>query len=230
MSLTTINARENFVDTATETITALIREAIAERGSCVLALSGGSTPVPVYEALAVLSNIDWGNVFIVLVDERYVPANDPESNQGMIRAAFASAGIPNKHTHAPDTTRPLDECIAGYGTEVKEFLMTHPIDIAILGMGPDGHIASLFPPVPDAAFDADTAVIHTQTDQFAVHDRISLTLPVLQTARHAVFLLKGEEKKRVWEEMMGSTDNEKRWPAKAIIDAVEATIMFGYEK
>ena len=81
----------------------------------------------------------------------------------------------------------------------------------ILGMGPDGHITSLFPPVPEYAF-GETIVVNTETDQFAVRERISVSALVLMAAKQHVLLLKGEEKMAVFEECVGSEIDPTRWP------------------
>lgn len=88
-----------------------------------------------------------------------------------------------------------------------------------MGLGEDGHIASLFPPVPAEGY-GDRLVMHTTTDTFAVHDRISTTMVVIGSADRKVFFLKGEGKKFVWEEMMHDDNAEimmERWPAKAAL-------------
>jgi 6-phosphogluconolactonase/glucosamine-6-phosphate isomerase/deaminase len=103
----------------------------------------------------------------------------------------------------------------------------HLPDVMIVGMGPDGHIASLFPPLAENLMDDTRLVAHTTTDTFAVHDRITLTLNPITAAEHHVFLLKGEDKKQLWEEMMDSAENEQRWPAKRIVDHSHVTVVFG---
>jgi 6-phosphogluconolactonase len=215
MSYDLIDAGENFVRTSTYTLASFIRSAIKEQGRCTLALSGGSTPGPVYEALGKLTDIDWNAVHVCLIDERYVPANNDDSNQKLIRARIcANADIPSSNIHFPDTTKPIDECIADYSRKIE---MLQPIDVAVLGMGSDGHIASLFPPLTDAAF-GPSSVIHATTDEFAVHDRISLTLPILKEAKESVLLLK-TDKLDVWDAMLASDEDAKRWPLKAIIES-----------
>jgi 6-phosphogluconolactonase/glucosamine-6-phosphate isomerase/deaminase len=88
--------------------------------------------------------------------------------------------------------------------------------IVILGMGSDGHIASLFPPLQENAF-GDRLVLHTQTDNFAVRERISVSMIILGSAERKIFLLSGEEKKKVWEEMLLSDEDMHRWPALAVL-------------
>jgi 6-phosphogluconolactonase/glucosamine-6-phosphate isomerase/deaminase len=105
-----------------------------------------------------------------------------------------------------------------------ELFRKGPVEIVTLGLGEDGHIASLFPPLNDLAF-GEKLVIHTQTDRFAVKDRISVTMHLLQDARSHIFFLKGAGKKKVWDEMMGSDEEEQRWPAKAILELERSTVV-----
>lgn len=191
-----------------------ITGAIAQRKTCILGLSGGSTPRPMYEALG-KENIDWSNVWIFLVDDRYIRADDPSSNQFLLRSTLLkNAPIPESQIIFPDTSLPLMDCVKLYGKQLESLFKKSPPDIVTLGMGDDGHIASLFPPLTDEAFGPGT-VIHTTTDKFAVRDRISVTIPTLRQARQSVFFLKGLGKRKVWEEMVASNEDERRWPGKA---------------
>ncbi|MSR87177.1 6-phosphogluconolactonase, partial [Candidatus Peribacteria bacterium] len=152
--------------------TALMRQnidhAIKARGFCILGLSGGSTPKPIYEALGRAaetpsSPIDWSKVWVFLVDDRYIRADDPNSNQFLLRSTLLkNATIPESQIIFPDTTLPLPECVKLYGQHLNDLLKKGPPDLVTLGMGDDGHIASLFPPLGDDAFGSACA-IHTTT-------------------------------------------------------------------
>lgn len=193
--------------------------------SCTIGLSGGSTPHPVYEALG-KAKLPWKNIHFFLVDERYVPADNPDSTQHMIRETLLKhAHVPEENLVFPDTSLPLRTCIAGYKKAFLNLCKNHPPDICILGLGPDGHITSLFPPLTAAALDPKKTVIHTTTDIFAVHDRILLTLPTLAQAKKFIFLLKGEEKRAAWKMMLESKEDERRWPAKYILERGEVTVV-----
>lgn len=227
MQPTVIDTGPDFASKASALIAGFIRSAIREHGACTVGLSGGSTPKPVYEALA-KETVDWTRVTFFLVDDRCVSADHPDSNQLLARTSIISAT--GAATVFPDAALPPDQSAKDYAKRLTA-LLERPIDVAILGMGPDGHITSLFPPVPDEAF-GDAIAIHTQTPLdsdnrplFAVRDRISLTLPILSAATHTVFLLKGADKKHLWEEMTASTKDEKRWPAKYIIERAEVTVV-----
>jgi 6-phosphogluconolactonase len=204
---------EEFVQTSVRTLAEAIKSSISDHGFCTLGLSGGSTPHPIYKTL-VKEQIDWSSVTVFLVDERYTSPNDPESNQKLVKDAFGATEV---QTVFPDTILPIEDCVSDYESKLRTLLSDKPIDIVTLGLGEDGHIASLFPPVTNTAF-GDSLVIHTETDQFAVHDRISLTLPPLANTKSSFLFLKGEGKKAIWEEMVASEEAETRWPAKYILE------------
>lgn len=205
----------------------IICEAAKERGYSVIGLSGGSTPREIYEALGRSKNIDWTRVWIFLVDDRYVPADSTDSNQFLLRSTLLkNAPIPESQIIFPDTTLPISACVDLYDKHLKSLLRKGSPDIVSLGMGDDGHIASLFPPLEDSAFGPAGGAIHTTTDKFAVKDRISVTMPVLERARRAVFFLRGAKKRRLWEEMIGSDEDKRRWPAKAILKSCVSTLIF----
>ncbi len=229
MMLKTINTSSalDFTQKAAGLIAANINSCIIDRGECILGLSGGGTPKPVYELLG-KEQIDWKKVKIFLTDERYISPGHLESNERMIRQTLlAHAKIPGENICFPDTTLPIDECMANYTHGLKEQWSEHLADLIILGMGIDGHITSLFPPVAPSLMDDTQLVAHTITDQFAVHDRITLTLNPIAAANAHVFLLKGEDKKQLWEEMLASDEDEHRWPAKRILEQEDVTVIFG---
>lgn len=216
---------KEFVDQAVHLLSAETLATISARREVMIGLSGGSTPKPIYEALGKEKGIDWSKVWLFLVDDRYVAADDPRSNQFLLRSTLLkNAPIPESQIIFPDTSLPIDECVSLYEKHVADLLKKGPPDLIILGMGDDGHVASLFPPVPDEVF-GERLVIHTTTDSFDVHDRISVTMSVLTQAKQSLFLLKGDAKQNVWEEMMKSPENETRWPAKSVIEKTQATVL-----
>lgn len=210
--------QEEFLSTATDWLAGHIVAAIAERGRALIALSGGSTPGPVYRALSTRSEIDWIRVRVLLMDERCVPPVHDESNQRLIRETLLEpAGIPVELCVFPDTALSPDACAAQLEDQVRAALADGPIDVAVFGMGTDGHTASLFPPLSETAFGPGLAV-HTVTDTFAVHDRVSLTVPPLAEARAKLLLLTGAEKLHVFEEMIQAPQDPRRWPLQEILE------------
>jgi len=216
---------DQFVGRATEYLIIHIKDAIAKSEHCVLGLSGGSTPKDIYATLAKSTDFDWSKLYIFLVDDRYVPASHDQSNQKLI----ADSGLANKvlpeHYIFPNTNLELKECIADYDHKIKTLFSNSPADIITLGLGDDGHIASLFPHVVEEGFKHEKLVIHTTTDKFAIFDRITLVLQPLQASKNKVFFMKGEAKLKVWEEMIHSPPNSHRWPAQLVISSGNTTLI-----
>lgn len=176
-----------------------VREALAARGRAVLALAGGQTPWPVYRALAT-ADLDWSRVVLVATDERCVPLEHPARNEAAIAQAFDVArGVQVLHlvpadgdatqaqAHAQDTLKAVDA----------------PFDAVVLGMGGDGHTASLFPHAAALAEAmADTAPDALRIDPVplpseAPYPRITLSLPRLLRSRAIHLLVTGDAKRDV---------------------------------
>lgn len=217
----------DFTQKSAEWIANKINQILEERGACIIGLSGGSTPQPIYTLLG-QKEIDWSKVFIFLIDERYVPARHADSNQKMVRESLlAHAAIPALNICFPDTSLAIGTCMQQYTIDLQRQWADHLPDLMILGMGPDGHIASLFPPVADDMMDDTRMIAHTITDTFAVHDRITLTLNPIACANSHLFLIKGDDKKQAWEEILTSTEDKHRWPAKLILEQPDVTVIMG---
>jgi len=202
----------DFAAEAARTIATGLMDAIKERGECILGLSGGSTPGPAYTLLGKDTSVDWDSVRLFLVDERFVPPDHEESNTKLLRGTLLNhAPIPAKHITFPDTSLPHDACVAAYSESLVHLFSRHAPDVMVLGLGNDGHIASLFPPVPEEAFE-EILALHTRTDQSAVHDRITVSPLVIMASKHCILLLKGKEKRGVFEQCVQADLNPVRWP------------------
>lgn len=213
---------DEFLRRGTELLAEGIRQAVAARGTCVLGLSGGSTPRAIYAQVGLAAGIEWKNVWIFLVDERCVAPTADEANARLVADTFGA--LPESHQIAPDTSLDPDACAKDYDAKLQALFAAHGNpDLVTLGMGDDGHIASLFPPLSEKAFGPEVA-IHTVTDRFAVRDRISVTLPLLHKTPNALFFLKGEAKRKVWQEMMQGGD-AKRWPARHVMEFGQTTVL-----
>jgi len=170
-------------------------EAIAERGRFLVALAGGTTPRPLYERLASPTcAIDWSAVDVFWTDERCVPAEDVRSNQKMAREALLGrVPIAAERIHPIDgALRPLDAADA-YEVFLREVLGGDGrFDLVLLGVGADGHTASLFPRHQALAEDARWIVpVHVSADP---PWRVTMTLPLIDAARHVLFLVAGAAK------------------------------------
>ena len=175
-----------------------LRVAIAARGCALLALSGGTTPLQFMRALS-RQRLDWPRVIVTLCDERWVPPRHERSNARLVRenllqgAASAARFVP-LYVDAPDP----DSGLAQVAAQVSALPL--PLDAAVLGLGLDGHTASLFPDGDriDAALDArGAALVLPMRSPSAGEPRITLTLPVLAAARNLYLHIEGPDKKRV---------------------------------
>lgn len=179
----------------------LTRLADAQAGGAVpqIALTGGTIADAVHHELARLSGtseVDWSQVVVWWGDERFVAPDSPDRNAGQARAAFLSAvGTDPAHVHEMPSTADAPDVSAGaaaYSDTVRE-LGSGEFDVVMLGVGPDGHIASLFPGYPQLDADDHIAVAVTESPK-PPPERISLTFPALNRSRSVWFLVSGDEK------------------------------------
>ena len=180
-----------------------VRAGVAERGAAVLAVSGGKSPVPIFEALAVL-DLPWPQVTVTLVDERFLPTDHPDSNEALVRrhllqgAAAAASFIGLRSSGAGSVGAASLEAAA---TAADRMLATlpRPFDVVILGMGEDGHTASWFPDGDRLAAALDLQTEHLVVPMIAesaaaTPDRLTVTLPVVSRARVVLLPLEGAGK------------------------------------
>lgn len=157
-----------------------------------LAISGGSTARRCYEQLAVTEGIDWGDMSIFVSDERWVPVGDADSNEGVAREACFDGVAPAEFfslRHAAGDHADIDMAAAAYDALLQEF---PPLDICHLGLGPDGHTASLFPG-SGACDEAERWVIATG-DAAHPWPRLTFTFPAIARCRTVVVTVTGAEK------------------------------------
>ncbi len=184
-------------------VAASLREALAARGEASLAVSGGATPKRFLRALAA-QPLDWAGVRVTLVDERWVDEGNPRSNAALVRECLlqgvaAQARFVPLHRAAP---RPED-ALADVDAALEPLL---PLDVAVLGMGADGHTASFFPGgdrLAEALDPASPARVLPMRAPGAGEPRITLTLPVLLAAKRRFLHIEGEAKREVLERANG---------------------------
>ncbi len=168
----------------------VIREVLDNRARALVCLTGGSTPEPAYVRLALAEGIEWDRVHVFWGDERAVGLDDENSNAAMaMRTLISPAGIPPSNVHRIEGERGAQAAARQYESCLEEFFGSARarFDVLHLGMGADGHVASLFPGSL-ALNSRNHRVVATEAPAgMAVHDRISLTLPVL--GRSAVTLI-----------------------------------------
>jgi 6-phosphogluconolactonase len=166
-----------------------VTRAIAERGSCALGLAGGRTPEPVYRELAAGSSVDWQRVDVFFGDERAVPPDHPDSNYRTVYLALLSqVPIPPRQVHRMEAERADREAAA------REYERALPprLDVLVLGMGPDGHTASLFP--GSAALDERRRLVVPVVGAKPPAERLTITPPVIEAARKVAVIATGDEK------------------------------------
>lgn len=240
-----INSENDFVESCVKYLRDAISDALArgDDAQCVVGLSGGSTPGPAYAALAerYKDELDWSRVTLFLIDDRYVPSDHKDSNQKLVKETFApvlhklrALILPRSDTIRDDWKR----CAADYSEQLRE--IAGRVDVMVFGLGPDGHFASLFPPVPDEAFtdDGKTFAVATETDQFAIRERISVNFAFLKSQEkndaRSVFFLKGRDKRKVWDDMVQAMPEDrskvtretvKRWPAIELLYSQKTDVL-----
>jgi 6-phosphogluconolactonase len=178
---------------AATVVAADLRSAIAARGRFIMAVSGGRTPWTMLRALAD-EGLPWEHVHVFQVDERVAPAGDPDRNLTHLRASLLDhAPLPADNVHAmPVEAADLDRAAAQYAETLREVAGRPTVlDLVHLGLGPDGHTASLVP--------GDPAVDVTDTDvaisgPYQGHRRMTLTFPIINRSRRILWLVTGDEK------------------------------------
>ena len=200
------------VDRALQVVLDAAQTAISERDRFTIALAGGNTPKPLYEKLA-KESLPWDKCQIFWGDERFVPSDHPDSNERMARHAWLNhIDIPETNIHPFQTQFETPEAAAianekAFNTVWQTQAPDWPIfDLMLLGMGDDGHTASLFPGT-EAVQVRDRWVAVGQKDE---NPRLTFTLPVLNHARFVLFLVAGANKnpilKAIFQPERGSTD------------------------
>jgi 6-phosphogluconolactonase len=174
---------------------------VAAKGRCRLALAGGSTPRATYERLAapdIGGSIDWGSIDVFFGDERMVPPEDVASNYRMARESLLErVPIPSENVHRIPGEVGAAEAARRYVAE----LGADPLDVVLLGMGDDGHVASLFP--GSRALETPYAPALPSEAPVPPHSRVTLSLPVINAASEVLFIVTGPGKAAPLREVFG---------------------------
>ncbi|MDB5583456.1 MAG: 6-phosphogluconolactonase [Bradyrhizobium sp.] len=189
----------------------------ANSGRAAICLTGGSSPKQLYQLLATdayRSRIPWGRVHWFIGDERFVPATDPRNNMAMARRIFLDAYAPAGNIHPiPTDLADPEQSAARYESELKSFYgagvldPARPLfDLVLMGVGPDGHTASLFPnyPAVDEMERWVVGVPKAHVEPFV--PRVTLTLPVLGSCREMLFEIAGTDKLNILTRVLTSED------------------------
>lgn len=213
---------DEIIDTLAAELVLMAEQCVRDYGDFHLALSGGSTPEPLYERLMYdpdYRRLPWGRTHIWIVDERCVPFDDARSNFRMIRETIVDhADIPAEHVHPihADT----ETAVGDYENNLKEALLKRPkgedrLDFILLGMGGDGHTASLFPHV-DALQEKHRLVRKVHYSTVDPPERVTMTYPLLNAARLVAIFVTGAGKAKMIQRIATGNDSVDDLPIKGI--------------
>jgi 6-phosphogluconolactonase len=214
---------QELFDAAAELVVRACTDAVAQRGRFTITLSGGSTPKSLYNLLATnaRATLPWDRMFFFFGDERHVPPTDAESNYRMTdetllsKVPVAASNVFRIPAENPDA----DAAAAAYEESLRQFFAPAPgafprFDLILLGMGPDGHTASLFPGTAGLK-ETSRFVIANWVEKFKT-SRITLTLPVLNAARAVAFLVSGTDKAPALKAVLESDASGEEYPSKLV--------------
>jgi 6-phosphogluconolactonase len=208
---------------AAEEVIRAANEAVKARGKFTLALSGGSTPKALYNLLATNARtaLPWERMYFFWGDERHVPPNDPDSNYRIVNEAMLSkVSVPPANVFRMEAENPdASAAAAAYEQTLRKFFQLDAngvprFDLILLGMGPDGHTASLFPGT-EGLKEKSRLVIANWVEKLKTH-RLSFTLPVLNAAHTVAFLVSGTDKASALKAVLEGNDPGEQYPAKLV--------------
>ena len=221
----------NPVETAAALFSSTALDAIGRRGRFITALSGGSTPKKLFERLTespYREAIDWRKVIFLWGDERSVPPSHPDSNFAMANnALLAPLGIPSANIYRMEAERAdLEKAAGEYEVRLRGMFLEGDsggrIDLVLLGMGTDGHTASLFPGT-NALSETTKWVVANEVPQLKTW-RMTLTYPVINAARKVIFLVTGGDKAAILMEVLTGPPDAGRLPSQAVLTSQGETI------
>jgi len=215
--------KAELIERSRELVIAKIQAAIAERGRCTIALAGGSTPKPLYEQLAKAA-INWQRLHVFWGDERYVPADHPDSNEGMARKAWLDqVPLPATNIHPmPTNAADPEAAVNQHDEELRTFFEVQPgefpqLDVILLGMGDDGHTASLFPHTAALKVSDRLVTVGNKDGQ----PRLTFTAPLINAARTVIFIVAGANKQLALRGVFAETGDAELYPSRLIQPAGE---------
>lgn len=205
------------IERSLDLILGKIITAIVERGLCTIALSGGSTPKPLYEAIAT-QKLPWDKIHVFWGDERYVTPDHPDSNQLMARRTWLDrVDIPSANIHAmptddadpADAARKHEEHLREFFHQAGDF---PAFDLILLGMGDDGHTASLFPHTEALSVDDRLITVGNKDGQ----PRLTFTYTLINLARCVIFIVAGANKRSALDQIFAPVADDLTYPARLI--------------
>ncbi|KAM5247687.1 GDH/6PGL endoplasmic bifunctional protein [Ctenodactylus gundi] len=214
---------EELISKLASDIEATAMQAVRRFGKFHLALSGGSTPVALFQQLATGHyGFPWAHTHLWLVDERCVPLSDPESNfQGLQAHLLQHVRVPYYNIHPMPVhlhqrlCAEEDQGALTYAREITALVANSSFDLVLLGMGTDGHTASLFPQSP-AGLDGEQLVVRTESPS-RPHQRMSLSLPLINRARKVAVLVMGRTKREITMLVSRVGHEPRKWPISGVL-------------
>jgi 6-phosphogluconolactonase len=223
IELRRLTTPQDLFQAAAEEVIRSATDAVAQRGLFTIALSGGSTPRNLYTLIAANASatLPWNQMFFFWGDERHVPPDNPDSNYRMAKEALLSkvpvppANIFPVPAENPDAAQAAEI----YEQTLRRFFAVAPgefprFDLILLGMGPDGHTASLFPETP-ALQEKSRLVVANWVEKLG-SSRITFTLPLLNAARRVAFLVSGTDKAAALHEVLEGNAPAEKYPSRLV--------------
>jgi 6-phosphogluconolactonase len=223
VEIRTLTTPQELFAAAAEEVVRAANEAVAQRGRFAIALAGGSTPKSLYNLLATNARtaLPWDRMFFFWGDERHVPPTDLDSNYRMAEEAMLSKiPVAAENVFRIKAENPVATAVAeDYEQTLRKFFQTEPgqfpsFDLILLGMGPDGHTASLFPGT--AALREKSRLVVANWVEKLKASRITLTLPVLNAAHCVIFLVSGTDKASVLKAVLEEDVPAEQYPSKLV--------------
>ncbi len=202
---------------AADEFVSAVERATAAGTRCAVALSGGTTPRAMLQQL-VARALDWSRVHLFWSDERCVPPDDPASNYGMAdHALLANVTLPAGNVHRMRGELAPEAGADDYESQLAAFFAGPPhFDLLYLGLGPDGHTASLFPGTPALHATSRSCVANRVDGPVASPWRLTLTYGAINASRRVVFLVEGSEKAEILATVLRGKKDVERYPAQGI--------------
>ena len=221
LKISVFDTPEQLAFAAAERFVECAEEALRESDRFCVVLAGGNTPRRVYQLLATEpfnSRLDWSKVHLFFGDERAVPSHHPDSNYAMVYETLISKiAIPARNVHRIPGEGDVNENARQYENHLRSFFngQSWPrFDLVLLGMGEDGHTASLFP--NSAALNEHSRWVVATRNEQSGQDRITLTVPVFNHARRVMFLVVGDKKAQRLKEVLRPQSASDQLPAQRI--------------
>ena len=223
MNIETFSSAEALAAVATDVVIEALAAGLRQRGAAGLAATGGRSPGAVYDALS-LAPLDWGRVRVTLTDERWVDPASPDSNEGLVRRRLLRGRAQDAHFLGLRGSADDIEDAAEQATDA--LYGWPPLDMVMLGMGEDGHVASLFPGSPALAHGLDRTApaciaVPQGRDRPPPQPRLSLTIRPLTQAAQVLILTSGAAKRAVLDQALAGGD-PLQFPVRAVLQSARS--------